>query len=357
MSCMAVATEQPLMRLTRDQGDVEIFDRGGTPTRYHLRLVPRSKDVFVPRTSCDTNFPPPLIEYLLDKYTFPWVCENIARHEDQTYVSGILKRQLFSHFEPSFFEGKRLLDFGCGTGASTLALAAMLPKTEICGIELRQSSIEIANRINEYRGCTNVQFLCSPAGDQLPEGIGLFDFVTLSAVYEHLLPSERKIVLRLIWSALKPGGALFINQTPYRYFPYEHHSTGLWFVNYLPDRVTHWMARHLARVSPAINKSPDWEVHLRGGIRGGTEWGILRNLGPEARRHARILQPRKEVARDRAAYWLACTGSERYRRTKNLVAHAFRITDRLWGTVPSINLEFAIQKVSTQDAGEGRASG
>ena len=29
----------------------------------------------------------------------------------------------------------------------------------------------------------------------------------------------------LIWSKLKPGRTLFINQTPYRYFPYEHHTT------------------------------------------------------------------------------------------------------------------------------------
>ncbi len=348
---MAVTTEQPLLKLTREQGDVEIFERGGTPARYHIRLVPKHKEIFVTRRSCNTNFPPPLIEFLLDKFSFAWVCENIARHEDQTYVFGILKRQLFSHFEPSAFKGKRLLDFGCGTGASTLALASMLPETEICGVELRQGSIDIANRINEYRGCKNVQFLCSPAGDRLPEGIGSFDFATLSAVYEHLLPSERKVVLQLIWSAMKPGGTLFINQTPYRYFPFEHHSTGLWFINFFPDTVAHWMARHLARINPEINKSPNWEVHLRGGIRGGTEWEILRNLGPDARGHARILQPRKDAARDRAAYWLACTGSERYRRTKTLVASMFRITDRLWGTVPSLNLEFAIQKSAGQNGG------
>jgi hypothetical protein len=83
-----------------------------------------------------------------------------------------------------------------------------------------------------------VRFLVSPDANSLPPEIGTFDFVMLSAVYEHLLPEERRRVMPWIWSKLKPGGTLFINQTPYRYFPYEHHTTGLWFINYLPDKLS-----------------------------------------------------------------------------------------------------------------------
>jgi hypothetical protein len=72
-----------------------------------------------------------------------------------------------------------------------------------------------------------------------------------------------------LWSALKPGGMIFINRTAYRYFPLEIHSTGLWFVNYLPDRFAHAVVRCLAGRNKAINESGDWNVHLRGGLRGG----------------------------------------------------------------------------------------
>jgi len=56
---MDESAEERFLKLTRDQGIVEIFDRTGIPRRYHLRLVPRSKDVSVVRTSSDTSSPPP----------------------------------------------------------------------------------------------------------------------------------------------------------------------------------------------------------------------------------------------------------------------------------------------------------
>lgn len=36
----------------------------------------------------------------------------------------------------SLFNGKCVLDFGCGYGASALVMAAMLPDAEFVGIEL-----------------------------------------------------------------------------------------------------------------------------------------------------------------------------------------------------------------------------
>ncbi len=251
---------------------------------------------------------------------------------------------MFSYFAPEAFRGKRLLDFGCGDGASTLAIAAMLPETEIVGVELDSSLIETANHVRSFLKMPNVQFLCSPSGNELPKGIGDFDFVMLSAVYEHLLPEERKIVMPLLWSIMRPGSAIFINQTPYRYSPYEAHSTGLWLINYMPDRMAHFAARNLARRNHEINKSPDWNVHLRGGLRGGTEKEIVRNLTRGDTKAARILQPRQNGLRDRADFWLSCTNQRRYRTLKTWIARGFRVTDRLWGTIPRLNLEVVVEK-------------
>jgi 2-polyprenyl-3-methyl-5-hydroxy-6-metoxy-1,4-benzoquinol methylase len=117
----------------------------------------------------------------------------------------------------------QLLDFGCGNGASTMTIGRLLPRTEVVGVELSPEKIEMANRIRAFRSLDNVKFLCSPSGSELPPGLGHFDFVMLSAVYEHLLPDEWKVMPRL-WSALKPGGMIFINRTPYRYFPMEIHT-------------------------------------------------------------------------------------------------------------------------------------
>ena len=329
------------IQIVKDDGIVEIRPKGDAG--FEIELLPRKSNLYIPRKKCQTTFPLEMIQYWLERTGFCWLCERLSRHEDQTTITAILKRQLFAYFSPEEFAGKKLLDFGSGSGASTLAIARMLPQTEIIGIELEADRVEIANRMKAYRGSQNVRFLCSPAGDQLPEDTHDFDYVMLSAVYEHLLPGERKALMPLLWSSLKTGGAMFINQTPYRYSPYEAHSTGLWFINYMPDAMTHWTARHFAKRNPD-NRSKDWNVHLRGGIRGATEKEIIRNLTQGDMQSARILQPRQNGLRDRADLWLSATNPQRYRTLKKTIAQAFRLTDRVFGTVPAINLEVVIQK-------------
>jgi hypothetical protein len=175
----------------------------------------------------------------------------------------------------------------------------------------------------------------------LPNEIGQFDYIMLSAVYEHLLPDERRTLMPLLWSFLKPGGALFINQTPYRYYPKEHHTTGLWLLNYFPKSLTHWMANRFARINPEVNRSRDWNVLLRGGIRGGTEGEVLHDLRLADTGKPKIMQPREM---DRAAYWLSLTNPHSNRLLKKCIAGLFRVTDRLLGTIPSSHLDVVIRK-------------
>ena len=335
--------EETLVQYACEEGVVQIRRKSlGEP--YELTLLPRLPDFYVPRKSCRTTFSMDLILALIERTDFAWVCDEVARHEDSTSESTILEHQLFGYSTPDDFAGKRLLDFGCGNGASSMTIARLLPRTEVVGVELRADKVEMANRISAFRCLDNVSFLCSPSGSELPAALGHFDFAMLSAVYEHLLPDERKIVMPQLWSALKPGGLIFINRTPYRYFPVEVHSTGLWLINYLPDRLTHAVVRGFAKRNRTINRSGDWNVHLRGGLRGGTEREIIQNLTGGKEKGARIVQPRYNGVRDRADFWLSSTNPNRHRRVKQWIAKGFRLTDRLWGTVPSIRIEVVIQK-------------
>ena len=139
-----------------------------------------------------------------------------------------MRTQLFAYFPPSAYAGRRLLDFGCGNGASTMAIAELLPETEVVGVELEARRVSEANAILAHRRLTNARFMRSPSGEQLPANIGSFDFVMLSAVFEHLLPTERSSVMPLLWSHMRQGAVMFVNQTPHRWHPYDHHSTHLW---------------------------------------------------------------------------------------------------------------------------------
>jgi 2-polyprenyl-3-methyl-5-hydroxy-6-metoxy-1,4-benzoquinol methylase len=165
----------------------------------------------------------------------------------------------------------------------------------------------------------------------------------LSAVYEHLLPKERRALMPMLWSALKPGGTILINQTPCRWFPFEHHTTGLWGINYLPDFLACYVARHFSRESPETNRSLDWNGLLRHGVRGGTEREMLRNLCRGSDEKGMILQPTQGGFRDRAALWLSAA-SRRHAGVKKLIAGVFRASDRLTGMVPASHVEVAIQK-------------
>ena len=90
-----------------------------------------------------------------------------------------------------------------------------------------------------------------------------------------------------------------------------------------------------------MNKSQDWNVHLRAGIRGATEAEILCNLRLAGVGLPTVIQPKGQ---DRAAYWLSGTNPERYRPLKKSIAAFFRMTDKLWGTVPGMNLDVVIRK-------------
>ena len=74
----------------------------------------------------------------------------MARHETSTEETAILERQLFGYSTPEDF-AERLLDFGCGNGASTMTIGRLLPRTEVVGVELSQEKIEMANRISAFR--------------------------------------------------------------------------------------------------------------------------------------------------------------------------------------------------------------
>lgn len=266
-------------------------------------------------------------------------------HRDHMNPDGemgrLLRAQLFAYCMPSDFAGHRVLDFGSGEGGSAFIMSSLLPQSEIVGVELNAEQVARANRLARSTTRT-VTFYASPRGTDLPPNLGTFQFIMLSGVFEHLLPEERRDVLPKLWACLNVGGILFVNQTPHRWFPYEHHSTGLWGINYLPDRLA-MLATRVARINREYNRKArdDWERHLRGGLRGGTEREVIKRLTRDTAGSARVLQPIHY--KDRAEYWMLQT-SPRYRVLKRGLVRLFRLSERLLGTIPTMNVDVAIRR-------------
>jgi len=293
------------------------------------------------RAWCDTSYPLALIRSILRVKGVAWVCDEIARDEDPGQIERYFQDDFLSYVPAAAFEGKRILDFGCGSGSSSMVLARLFPRSEIVGVDLFPPLLDVARRRKDFYGYENLTFLLSPAGTALPEGLAPFDFVVLSAVFEHLLPGERRSLMPQVWALVKKGGVLFLNQTPHRFFPFESHTTGLPLINYLPDRLAHWAARRFSRRELGRDS---WDTLLRKGIRGSTEREVLRSLGTcAADSRPVLLSPRRAGFRDRVDLWYAAL-SPRYRALKTVCRELLRVVERAVGTTLVVNLSLAIAK-------------
>ena len=93
----------------------------------------------------NSNYPEDLIDAIKivkgDSYQ-----DEIRRDIDPTYLKRELQYSILSYIEPSKFDGKYLLDFGCGTGSSSINLSRLLNNTKIIGIDNDETLINLAKK-------------------------------------------------------------------------------------------------------------------------------------------------------------------------------------------------------------------
>lgn len=290
---------------------------------------------------CTTAYSLGLLDHLLEVKGWRYLCDEIARDEDPAYVALSLRYCLWDYANPSAFDRARLLDFGCGSGASTAILGRLMPTTQIVGVDMDQRLLTVAQARARHHRLPNVSFIASPSGDALPPALGRFGFILLSGVYEHLLPHERTRLLPDLWEKLEDGGVLFISQTPHRFFPLEYHTTGLPGLNFVSDETALRFARKYSR---RVSPDASWAELLRAGIRGATVSeivGILRGI--EGSR-AELLRDRRLTLRDVVRLWQEATEDDRRVSIKQVLKLLFKASSRVTGShfVPGANI--AIQK-------------
>lgn len=317
--------------------EIEETDRN---TRI-ITVEPKEPGFFVSRRRWETHYPVELIERVLRIKGAASLCDEIARDESPQYVEHDFRWDILSFEAPEAFVGKRILDFGSGAGASTMVLARLFPESRIEGVELVSDYVELAQERAKFYGTDDrIRFHLSPNGSSLPTNIGQFDYIFFSAVFEHLLPAERRTVLPLLWTHLKPGGTMFLDQTPYRWFPIEQHTTGIPFLNYAPDTIAIRLARRFSR---RVRSNETWEELLRRGIRGGSVREIMAILSKDGRR-AELRNPGREGVRDAIDLWYRLSGETRWPIVKSLMRHAFKVIRSLTGVTMVPTLSLAIQK-------------
>lgn len=109
---------------------------------------------------------------------------------------------------PGRGEGLRVLDLGCGTGASTAAIRSVLPAAGITAVD---ASSGMLGRAAAKPWADGVRFVHAPA-EQLPEAgvTGPFDAVFAAYLLRNV--SDPDAVLGAVRAVLRPGGRLGVHE-------------------------------------------------------------------------------------------------------------------------------------------------
>jgi 2-polyprenyl-3-methyl-5-hydroxy-6-metoxy-1,4-benzoquinol methylase len=142
-------------------------------------------------------------------------------------------------------DGLRVLDVGCGTGSSTVALTEQ--GAIVTAIDIDADALIVAKERCRIYGKSADLHRCNAieAAQVLPAP--QFDLITLFACVEHMTMPERLASLPALWGLLKPGGMLAIMETPNRLWFHDHHTSDLPFFNWLPDDLAYASAKFSQR--------------------------------------------------------------------------------------------------------------
>jgi SAM-dependent methyltransferase len=100
---------------------------------------------------------------------------------------------------------RRILDFGCGIGATEKVLRERFPAAIIDGVDASAESIKAA----EATGLRDVTFHFSES-DRLPFGDASFDLVYSNGTFHHIDHGKHAAVFAELRRVLRPGGHLFV---------------------------------------------------------------------------------------------------------------------------------------------------
>jgi len=190
-------------------------------------------------------------------------------------------------------DGLRVLDVGCGTASSTVALRDA--GAQIDGFDVDGEAVSIGRARLAEHGFNDVVLHAGADLDAAGVPRGCFDLVYMNAVIEHVPSRHRARMLADAAARLRPGGHFVIAQSPNRWWPRDVYLTGLWLLPWMPagSRMAALYASTCGRVKDSVPRTAAGARELeRRGVPGITYRGVLKalpqgtrcvNCGPEHR--------------------------------------------------------------------------
>jgi SAM-dependent methyltransferase len=129
-----------------------------------------------------------------------------------------LKSQYEEFFDWSLIRGKRVLDFGCGTGPLS-RLCAENGAANVIGIDLSSKSVARARQVHDG-AAPNLKFVLEQATDRISLPDNSVDVILCFDVMEHIM--DYQAIIREWARVLAPGGCALIWWSVW-WHPYGHH--------------------------------------------------------------------------------------------------------------------------------------
>ncbi len=144
-------------------------------------------------------------------------------------------------------KGASVLEIGCGTGISTLAL--MEQGAKVTGVDVDAGALEVAKDRLKIAGFEPDVHLVN--GDDIADHFGdkKFDFIIYYAVLEHMTVEERLKSLEQAWGMLKEESYLAVIETPNRLWYYDSHTAAMPFYDWLPDDLAFYYSKFSDRAN------------------------------------------------------------------------------------------------------------
>lgn len=142
-------------------------------------------------------------------------------------------------------QGANILEIGCGTGISTLALTEQ--GANVTGIDVDEGALNVARDRMRLAGFETELLLINADDIQKHFGDKKFDFIIYYAVLEHMTIEERLTSLKRAWEMLPKESFLAVIETPNRLWYYDSHTAALPFYDWLPDDLAYYYSKFSER--------------------------------------------------------------------------------------------------------------
>jgi SAM-dependent methyltransferase len=133
--------------------------------------------------------------------------------------------------------GRTVVEFGCGNGPVTCAIAERAGT--VLALDIDAPAVDEGLRLAVERGVDNAEFVSGSFDDLIGavRSRGQVDFFFLFAVLEHMTIEERLATLTAAREAVGNDGFIVVCESPNRLLPWDYHTSELPFFGFLPDEL------------------------------------------------------------------------------------------------------------------------